>query len=329
MKVKINEAKKISLQALVKNGFDKEVAKYCVENIVAGELTGKKTHGLIRVLHQVNRKNDGRISTSPKDFKVTKKTSKHLYINANRLPGFYSIYKSLEIAIPLAKKSKLFFVGIKNTDITGYIADYARIATEENLIFLAFNNSPGGLVPHGVKSASPWGTDPITFGIPTNNTPVIFDTASTMITWGDLMIARKQNNKISKGVAVDVNGSITTDPHKVVGLLPFSDHKGSGFAMMVEILAGVLTGSGVGEKIKGGWGSSYLLIDPTLFRPLKDFKSDMGTMIRELKSLPKAKDVQKIYYPGERSASLRLKNMKRGWIEVDDKVWGEIVELSK
>jgi LDH2 family malate/lactate/ureidoglycolate dehydrogenase len=327
MKIKIEEAKDIATQVLIMHGFEKEVAEGCVRNIIEGELVGKKTHGLIRILHQIDRKDKGTISTTAKDFEIHDQTNQHLYVNSNRLPGFYAIYKTLDISIPAAKKNKLFVVGIKDTDITGYIGDYARIAAENDLIYIGFHNSPGGLVPHGAKSDAPWGTDPVTFGIPNNSYPAIFDSASSKITWGDLMFARKGDGKLQEGVAVDENGEIATDANKAVGLLPAARHKGSGLAFVVEMLAGVLTGSGVGEKITGGWGSYYILIDPTLFRPINEFKKDVEIAINELKSLPKATGVDEIYYPGEQSARLREGNIKAGELEVDDKIWTELRDL--
>ena len=326
MKVKISEVKKTAIKVLVKNGFDREVAQGCVRNIIEGELVGKKTHGLIRVLHQISRYEKGTVKTEKLLLKTIKKTTKNLYLDAGYLPGYYAIYESLKSSIPLAKKNKLFAVGIKDCDITGYIGDYARVATENNLIYLGFHNSQGGLVPYGAKADS-WGTDPFTVGVPTNHYPIVYDSASTQITWGDLMLARKAGKKLNDNVAIDEKGNVTADPHKASALLPFFGHKGSGQAMVVEMLGGVLTGSGVGKNIQGGWGSFYILIDPTMFRTLNEFKKDVQTAIDELKSLPKAKGVKEIFYPGERSAKLRAKHLKQCWIEVDDKLWEEISSL--
>lgn len=326
MKIKIDEAKKIATQALVNNGFDKEVAEGCVRNIIEGELVGKKSHGIIRVLHQVIRKEKEIVSTKKTGLQKLRETSRNFYLDAHHLPGFYAIYESLTISIPAAKKNKLFTVGIKNCDITGYIGDYARIATENDLIYIGFHNSQGGLVPYGARVDS-WGTNPVTVGIPTNSLPIIYDSASTQMTWGELMLARKANKKLNLNVAVDANGEVTIDPNKAEALLPFFGHKGSGQAMIVEMLGGGLTGSGIGKNIKGGWGSFYILIDPTLFRSLKDFKKDIDIAIAELKSLPKADGVKEIFYPGEQSGKLREKHLREGWIDIDERLWEEISSL--
>jgi len=327
MKVKIDELRKAAILALTNAGFEKKVAEGCARNIIEAELAGKKTHGIQRCLHLKRSLDQGKIATSARNYKVIKRSKTHLYINGNDLPGFYVLDRSLETSIKAAKRSKIFVVGIKNVRITGFIGGYARRVAEENLIFIGLNNSPGGLAPHGAVKGV-WGTDPLTFSVPSNGMPVIFDTASSKITWGHLMLARKFNKKLGKDMAIDEDGNVTTDPEKAVALLPFFGHKGSGFAMVVELLAGILTGSGVGKSIPGGWGSFYILIDPTLFRPIKDFKKDVDTMINELKSLPKAKGVKEIFYPGEQSGKVRERNLKRGWIDVDKKLWEEVKELA-
>jgi L-2-hydroxycarboxylate dehydrogenase (NAD+) len=95
--------------------------------------------------------------------------------------------------------------------------------------------------------------------------------ASSQITWGDLLVAKNAGKEIKEGAAIDGEGNLTTDPGKAMegGLLPFFGRKGSGLAFIVELLGGALTGSRVGNNVAGGWGSFYILIDPTLFRPLK------------------------------------------------------------
>jgi len=327
MKIQIEQVISVATQVLLRQGFDEKVANGCVKNIIEAELAGKKTHGIIRCLHLKSWVDKGKSELSSTKLKVIKKSANHLYLNGNKLPGFYVIDKSLDISLKEAKKSKIFMTGIKNVGITGYIGDYARRATEKNLIYIGFHNSQGGLVPYGAIKDT-WGTNPLTFGFPSGDLPVIFDSASSKITWGELMLARKLEKKLPYDVAVDEDGNVTDDPNKAVALLPFFGRKGSGFAMVVEMLAGVLTGSGVGNSIPGGWGSFYILIDPTMFRSLKDFKKDVDTAIKELKSLHKAKGVKEIFFPGEHSGKLRQKNLKQGWIEVDDKLWKEVVELA-
>src|SRR3989344_3761191 len=165
MKIQIEQVISVATQVLLRQGFDEKVANGCVKNIIEAELAGKKTHGIIRCLHLKSWVDKGKSELSSTKLKVIKKSANHLYLNGNKLPGFYVIDKSLDISLKEAKKSKIFMTGIKNVGITGYIGDYARRATEKNLIYIGFHNSQGGLVPYGAIKYT-WGTNPLTLGFP-------------------------------------------------------------------------------------------------------------------------------------------------------------------
>ena len=215
--------------------------------------------------------------------------------------------------------------------MTGYVGHFARIATEKNLIFICFNNSPGRIAPHGTRKRL-WGTDPVTVGIPTNKYPIIHDMATAKITSSDLLKTLRAGGKLPQGVTIDKEGTLCTDPQKVWdegSMLPIAEHKGSGLALICELLAGALTGSRSGFSVPGGWGTFFILINPTAFRPLSQFKKDIDTVIKELKSAPKRKGVKEIFYPGERSMKLREKNLKAGTVEIDDSVYQNLQKLIK
>ncbi len=329
MKVKIKDITELSEKIIRKWGFSNEEAKLITENFIEGELTGKKTHGLIRLAWMREQIDAEKINTKPEKVEIIKETPVSLLINGKNKPGFYVISKALELGVEKAKKSGLVVVGCSNTaPASGMIGLFARKTAEQNLIFIGFNNSSGGLVPHGAIKEL-WGTNPLTVGIPTNNLPIILDMASSQITWGELLLAKAEKRTLPEGVAIDKEGNITTDPEKAIegGLLTIAGHKGSGLAFIVELLGGALTKSRVGTAIKGGWGSFFILIDPSLFRDLQEFKNDVETAIKELKSLPRVKGVEEIFYPGEQSQKLRQKQLETGEIEIPDLLFETIKNL--
>lgn len=329
MKIKINEAEQLAKETLTKLGFTSNDASLITKNLIEAELVEKKTHGLIRIPAIKKQIENKKISVSGDAPEKISETSNSLHLDGKNKPGFIVIYQSLDRAIEKAKESGMVSVGLKNIGYaSGYIGAYARIATENGLIFIGFNNSAGGLIPHGSKKEL-WGTNPLTVGVPTNSDPVILDMASSMTTWGNLMVSKQEGKKLSEGLALDGDGKPTIDPEKAMegGILPFGGHKGSGLAFIVELLAGALTGSRVGYSVEGGWGSFYILINPTIFRSLKDFKSDVSTAIDELKNAPKADSVTEIYYAGEQSNNLRKLHLESGVIEVSDKLLSELKSI--
>jgi LDH2 family malate/lactate/ureidoglycolate dehydrogenase len=329
MKLDIKKATKLSNDILQSLGLDSDEAILITENLIEAELVAKKTHGLVRLTTFKSQTDDHRINTDKLDLDVISQTDNSLYIDGHHKIGMPIIYESLDIAFEKIRRSKVVCVGLKDIGVSGYIGAYARKATEQNLIFLGFHNSPGGLVPYGTIKEM-WGTNPLTVGIPTSDAPVILDMASSQITWGDLLVAKNEKKQIKSGVAIDSSGEITTDPAKVTdggGLLPFFGHKGSGLAFAVELLAGALTGSRVGNDVSGGWGSFYILIDPTMFRSLPEFTSAVETAIKELKNAPKAKGFKEVFFAGEQSNKLREKHLSEGFFDVSDNLYQSLMDI--
>lgn len=327
MKIKIEELKQISIKALKVIGFDDLDATRINNHLVYAELCGKSTHGVVRIPRFKDQIKSRLISVLSDDPKVTKETPISLHVDGKSKTGLVVVEWALDKAIEKAKTNMVCFVGTKNVGpVTGMIGYFAKKVTKENLILLGFNNSHSsatGLTPFGSRE-SLWGTNPFTVGIPTNNPelPIILDMASSKMTFGDVMIHKALGKELPQGVSVDEEGNPTTDPNKAVGgsQLPFEGRKGSGLAMIVEILAGPLVGSKGGNKVEGlgEWGSFFILINPELYRPIEELKKDVDIMIQELKNSKKQDGVEEIFYPGEKSGKTYLSNLEKGEIEVAD-----------
>lgn len=327
--MKITQATQLSTQILTKLGFREEEATLITQNLIEAELVEKKTHGLIRLPAISNNVKSGGVRVSNEDIELISERPASLHFNAKYKPGFYAIYKSLEKSIEKVKQSGIVAVGIKDLAYaSGYIGDYARRAAEQDLIFIGFNNSPGGLVPHGTTKGI-WGTDPITFGIPSQTIPVILDMASSRTTWGNIMVSKVEGKQLDEGLAIDAEGNMTVDPAKAMegGILPIAGHKGSGLAFIVELLGGGLSHSRIGESVEGGWGSFYILLDPKMFRDLNEFKRDVQKAIDELKATPKAPGVKEVFFPGEQSYYKRKANLERDEIMISEKLMAELEKL--
>ncbi len=325
----ISQAKDLSNKILTKLGFRTEEAELITQNLIEAELVEKKTHGLVRLPAIARLVGTGSIKVIDEDIEIISERSASIHFNAKYKPGFYAIYKSLYTAFEKVNQSGILAVGIKDLAYaSGYIGDYARRAAEKDLVFISFHNSQGGLVPFGATKDL-WGTNPLTISVPSTSAPVILDMASSQTTWGDLMVAKTEGRTIKEGVAIDGEGNLTVDPAKAMegGILPFAGHKGSGLAFIVELLGGALTNSRVGGAVDGGWGSFYMLIDPSIFRDINDFKSDVQKAIDELKSAPKAQGVKEIYFPGEQSYLKRNKNLQADQITISDKLMAELEKL--
>lgn len=333
MIIKIEELKQISKQALKNIGFVEKDAETILNHVVTAELEGKKSHGIVRIVKLKGPVASKELSLTEGDPEITKETPISLHIDGKLKTGLVVVEWALDKAVEKAKTNMVCFVGTKNVGpVTGMIGYFAKKVTKENLILLGFNNSPSGLTPFGSKE-SLWGTNPFTVGIPTNNPdlPIILDMASSKMTFGDVMIHKVLGKELPQGVSVDEEGNPTTDPNKAVdgSQLPFEGRKGSGLAMIVEILAGPLVGSKGGNKVEGQgeWGSFFVLINPELYRPINELKKDVDTMIQELKNSKKQEGVEEIFYPGEKSGKTYLSNLEKGELEIADSLMQDLKNI--
>ena len=337
MKLKIVEVKSLISQYIKKLGFNDEETEIISENFIEAEISGKKSHGLGNLFWYkravtVKGPSGYEVMVDSEPIEITKETPISLHIDGKHKTGLLVMKRAFELATKKVKSSKVVLVGLHNTaPSTGFVGNYARQATEKNLIFLCWNNSNGRDAPFGSVQKL-YGTDPITIGIPTNNLPIILDMATSKITVGQLMNAQRDKKPLPPESAIDAKGNFTTDAELawVEGaLIPFGGYKGSGLTFIGEMLAGALTGSRVGYSVPGGWGTFFILFDPTIFRSIEEFKKDIDTAIAELKNSKKREGVKEIFYPGERSQKIRQENLKNGFIEVDEKLLNEIKEEMK
>lgn len=329
MKIKISELRDLSLRAVGKIGFSEEYRKVIIDHLVTAELCGKKSHGVVRIPKLKSQVESGKISLTVEDPEIIKETSISLHINGKYKSALVVLDWAIDKAITKAKQNMVCVVGTKDVGpVSGMIGYYGRKVARENLILMGFNNSVAGLTPYGSKE-SLWGTNPLTVAIPTGDSdlPIILDMASSKMTFGDVMVHMALNKILPNDVSVDKNGEPTTDPKKAMegSQLPFEGRKGSGLAMITEILVGPLVGSKGGNSVQGGqWGSFFILLNPELFRSVDEFKIDVDKMIAELKNSKKADGVTEIFYPGEQSGKNMLLNSKKGELEVADSLIEEL-----
>ena len=182
------------------------------------------------------------------------------------------------------------------------------------------------------------GTNPIALAAPSHGDPFVLDMTPSVVALGKLILAQKLGKSIPLGWALDPDGKPTTDPAagRAGSLVPIGGAKGSGLAMAVDILSGILTGAGYGPHLHDlyafdapqGVGHFIGAIDISHFLDLEAFRTGMDTFASEIKDLKKAEGVQEILLPGERSARCARENQTKG-INVPDPVYEELCALGK
>ena len=329
------EIEKLVYKIFLKHGMSSNHSKISAKAITNAELIGAPTHGLARLKMYCDRINKKLINPRPK-IKIKKISSSVSHVDANNSIGFVAGEVGIKQAIKNAKKTGIGLVGIKNSGHYGLSGYYAEQAVKKNLIAFCFTNAPPAIAPYGARK-SLFGTNPVCFGTPTSNKiPFIFDSSVSIINRGKIRVAARNKKKIPEGVALDKYGKPTTDAKKALAgvQLPIAGFRGSGFAWMVDILSGVLTGGNHGGKVKDPFddfsgpqniGHLFFVLKPNLF--IGNYSQRIKENIRRIKRLPKIKGVKEILYPGENKFRRYKKNLKRNII-IPKNIQKDIEELN-
>jgi LDH2 family malate/lactate/ureidoglycolate dehydrogenase len=134
--------------------------------------------------------------------------------------------------------------------------------------------------------------------------------STSVVARGKIVMAQKKGEPIPPGWAIDVDGQPTTDAAAALAgaVLPFGGYKGSGLALLVDVLSGVLTGAAFGlhiinlydeGKLTQNLGHFFVTLDPSSFLPAGDFESRMDQFVREVRCQPRMPGADRIYLPGE------------------------------
>ncbi|WP_347565248.1 Ldh family oxidoreductase [Pseudoflavonifractor sp. 60] len=264
-------------------------------------------------------------------------SSPSLVIDAGNTLGAPSALFAMEACIRKAAETGCCFATVKNSNHFGTAAFYTKMASEKGMIGFSCTNLTGKIAPYG--AAEPFmGTNPISVAAPSNDLPVVLDMTPSVVALGKLILAQKLGQKIPLGWALDQAGNPTTDPAegRKGSLIPIGGPKGSGMAIIVDILSGILSGAGYGPHLHDlyefdapqGVGHFMGAIDIAHFIDLHTFKNTLSAMIKEIKELQVAPGFNEIRLPGERALSLIEKNRLEG-IELPDLVYQELLEIGQ
>ncbi len=297
-----------SFEKLGVPGADAEIA---AETLVAADLRGVDTHGVIRFSPQawyVKWLTDGSMTARP-NIRIISETSSTALLDGDRGMGMVIGHRAMELAISKAQHSGMGMVGVRNSRHYGMSAQYAMQALAHNMIGIAMTNASRQVVPTFGREPR-FGTNPMCFAVPADKQlPFVLDMATTTAAAGKLELAARLEKAIPLGWALNEKAEPTDDPRiaqKARRLLPLGgsrdngSHKGYGLAIIVEILCGVLTGTLTALNAdQDPRGHCFGAIRIDAFRPLAEFKQDMDRLILELKSTPPVEGQSRVYVAGE------------------------------
>ena len=326
-----------SEQLLSAGGMPPDDAQLVAKLLVKADLRGYPGHGVTRVAPYLAWIKDGTINLheGPRIVREGKITA---VIEGNHYIGQAAAHMAMEVAIGKAKEHGVGVVTLRRASHSGRLADYMEMAADAGMIAMGAVSVGSGTTTLYGGMERMIGTHPMAFGIPARNGQhIILDFATASMSMGEIQKRVAKKDAIPDGVLLDGHGNPTNDFKAFRGpprgvFLPFGGHKGSGVALITEMLGGLLSGNGLAKHWwdKGGHGINGVFLEAIAveeFQPLDEFLNRVDELIAFIKSRKTAPGFREILLPGEQGRKNEERQRQTG-VEIDETTWNELKDLA-
>ncbi len=295
-------------------GMSAAHATTVADALVWANLRGVDTHGVARVPRYLEFVETGIINPRP-DLRAVSDSPAVQVLEADRAAGAIAMSQAGETAIAKARFAGIGLVLVRGTTHTGSLGYYTESIARRGLTALALTASTPNMAYHGARAAGV-STAPISIAIPgagsaQTDDPIVLDMAAGIVSLGRLVQAKRLKETLAPGLALDAAGNPTTNAQTAHIPLPLGGAKGSGLALMIEMLTSLAVGNpliatffsdATGAK-RHRQNALVLAIDVFRFCPEDVFRRDVALTVAALKALPPDPAAGGILMPGERGYS--------------------------
>jgi LDH2 family malate/lactate/ureidoglycolate dehydrogenase len=296
--------------------------------LVDSELRGHTDHGVAAVAVLATFFRDGALNPRP-NVRVLRETGGALLLDGDRGCGPGAPTRAMRWCIDRAReRSGMAVAAVRDWQLV-VAGPYARLAAETGLIGFACTNFIAVVAPPGGRTPV-LGTNPLAYGLPGGrHGPVVLDIGTTTTSLQKVRTAALEGASLGEGVALDRAGRPTADPDALLegGSMaplgsPLAPHKGFGLALLVDALAGVLSGAEFAQGVGAGTSGSVLwALDVEAFLPLREFLERMDAQIDQIKQGERVTGVDELLIPGERGRRRLLECVAGGVVPLSATSW--------
>ena len=327
--VRIEDLRHCLIAAFERLELPHEDAEQVAELLLDSELRGHESHGVHLLGFLADAYGSG-MNPRPR-IRVLHETEGALLLDGDHSHVVGAV-RAMRWCIERAHERKgMAVAGVRNSQliVPGF---YARMAAEAALIGFACANGIPMVAPPGGRTPT-FGTNPFAYAIPVGRyPPVVLDVATTTGAAFKVRLAAQRNHPLSEGMILDREGRPTTDPNEFVrgGLMaplgsPAAPHKGFGLALVIDVLAGVLTGAAFARDLPSEPATTgntfFWALDVEAFLPREEFLARMEAQIDQVKAGERLREVDELFVPGERSHRRYQELTTRGTVPLSATTW--------
>jgi hydroxycarboxylate dehydrogenase B len=318
-------------------GSHQHEAERIAHYLLEANLVGHDSHGVIRVARYLEWVRAGQLIPN-QTLEIVSENEVIAVVDGRYGFGQVMGEEAIRLALDKSAKFGLALVALRNSGHLGRIGDWAEMAALEGRVSLHFVNSSGSgilVAPYGGIERR-LSANPIAAGVPVpEGPPIILDISTCSIAEGKIQVAANKGEPVPEGCILDGQGRPTTDPHAFFGsppgaILPLAGHKGFALSVIVEALAGAISG-GSCSRPAGKVVSNNMLaivIDPSRFRPRADFDRDLAELTAWVKSAATITHNGEILLPGELEQRTKARRLREG-IPLDETTWSQLQAVAQ
>src|ERR1700722_4325746 len=304
-------------------GLPGDDAADCAALMTEADLTGADGHGIFRLAQYVRRLKARGFNARP-NITVTRTAPATALVDGDNGMGHLVMTRAANEAITLARDTGVAWVGVRQSNHAGPAGLYAEMPAAQGMvgIYAAVANANHMATWGGTELLL--GTNPLAIGVPSGSGPIVLDMATSIVAYGTVKKYALRDLAMPQGWFVNPQtGEAITDPkrsHEGV-LLPMGEYKGSGLALMLGLLGGVLNGAAFGRDVvdfnaddssETNTGHFIVAIDIARFVPLATFTAEVDRHMRDFRQSKRLPGVDDIRLPGDRRAQCREERLRDG-----------------
>ncbi len=310
-------------------GMSEERANRCAAIFTENTCDGVASHGLNRFPKFVSDIKSGVIDIEAQA-EVIKCLGAIEQWDGKRGIGPLNAEKAINRAIELSRENGIGCVGLSNTNHWMRGGTYGLLAADAGCIGICWTNTMALMPPWGAAEKK-IGNNPMVVCIPNREGPVLLDMAMSQFSNGKLEVLRRRGEQLPLVGGYDADGELTTDPNAILQssrALPIGYWKGSGLALVLDLMASLISGGDSTREISGreqetGVSQVFLSIDIASQSEGADIGAKVDAILEDFLQTSALEGQRKIRYPGQGMLSARKENMEEG-IPVEPELWQHI-----
>ena len=300
-------------------GLSEAHAQQVAQAMVWADLRGIDTHGVSRIPMYLKFIAQQVINPQPKmhwqlDLPAL------MVLEADQAPGAVAMTYAADKLLERVKLTGISCALVRATTHTGAHGFITQYLARQGMAAISMAASIPSMAYHGAAAAGV-STAPMSIAVPgPADQPIVFDMATGVVSLGHLLQAKKRHQELPQGWALDAKGQPTTDPAQASIPLPMAGPKGSGLALMVEMLTSVLVGNPILTRLLSSDASArqhkqnalIMAFDTFQICQRDSYTQDLADTLSAIKSLPASDAAHEVLLPGERGDRMARQQLQDG-----------------